>query len=164
MRKTSLLLLFIALCTTLIVPVSAKTSWVTLSGAVKYSGYASVRDNKNCIEIKVISKKPLETFIVFTDAWPGSLADTSSDTPELLIYINKKNGNVKMNYAWGDYNPSIAKYILKARGTAGLPPIEGPVIEIILDDIVTEERVKPNEFLPDGSSTGPIVFSIELIT
>jgi hypothetical protein len=137
-------------------------SEITLTGAVEWNGYANVRNTKNCIEIKVYSKKRLPTPIKYNYQWPGELADHESYTIELSIYINKKNGVVKMNYAWGEFNPSIAKYILKARGTAGSPPVEGLVIDILLDDVETYERVKPNEFIPDGSSNGLIDFRIEL--
>lgn len=161
MRKASIVILCIALCTTLIVPVSAKMSEVTLTGPVTWSGYANVRNTKNCIEIKAYEKKPLPTPIVFTDVWPGSLAGDISYTIELSIYINKKNNVVKMNYAWGEYNPSIAQYILKARGNAVFDPVN-QVIEITLTQIETWERVKPNEFILDGIGTSSIVFWLEL--
>jgi hypothetical protein len=59
MRKASLLLLFIALCTTLIMPVSALMFDVAFSGDVTWNGVVSGRDSKRYLEVKVYSKKPL---------------------------------------------------------------------------------------------------------
>ena len=163
MRKASLILLFIALCTTFIVPISGLVFNVAFSGDITWTGEASGRDSKRYLEVKISSKKPLPTEIELSDAWPDILKRHSTDEIELYIRINKKNDAVKLNFVWGEFkNPSIYKYVCRARGTA--TSISETEVDIVITEVEILERVKPNSFKPIyfGESE-TIVFRVSFI-
>ena len=166
MRKTFYIILLIAICATLIVPASAKSSEVTFTGAVEWIGYANVRNTKNSIEVRVFSKKPFQNPIEFendsqSNGWPEPLPGVYHEI-ELSIYINKKNNVVKMSFSWGEYNPSITEYVLDARGAA--TDISETSLDIVITEIKILERVKPNRFMIVHDSTGDMVqFSVLFI-
>jgi hypothetical protein len=144
-------------------PVSALMFDVAFSGDVTWNGVVSGRDSKRYLEVKVYSKKPLPIEIEFSNAWPSILEGHSTDEIELVIRINKKNNAVKMNFAWGEYkNPSIYKYVCKARGTASISKTGD--IDITITQVEILEREKPNSFIERYySESESIVFRISFI-
>jgi hypothetical protein len=157
MRKKVLVVLYIALCMTMTLPVYAKKGGekaptiVTMTGGIEYQGRADVRDTRTKIVVRVYAKNPVNTMTF--DGW-HTLVNGDHNQFEFEFYVHKTDGAlglVRFTFAWENY-------VMKALGVA--EGVSGDFTVTITEGYVYQRGHGNQPPIPKGEITIPEPFTV----